>query len=219
MLGAKAHVHSLRISLRQLVKHKNQYTLITNSQPTRPICTSQVCKRRVQVYHLKDYREKHMTDPLKQVPPKQTISNAKQYLEVEDNLNLVVHDKDGETIIEAEPRKTGRESLVVNSPDHSCGGCALCRLNLKGLDYTDVMILSQFIKRDGSLATRHESKLCNSSYYRVKRLIHQAQRCNLIKRPDNYFRPGTWHDMNTYLERDRNRDQPMTVVKKEYWRI
>lgn len=97
--------------------------------------------------------------------------------------------------------------------------CLLCRLNLRGLNYTDVKILSQFMNPDGSLKTYHESQICSKQYIKVKRLIKQAQRCNLIKRPADYLVPGPWHDLNTYIEVDRRRDQPMTVVKKEYWKI
>lgn len=136
---------------------------------------------------------------------------------VEDFLNLNIQEKEKETYIDAELVATGREGKVINIKSDTA--CALCKLNLKNLNYTDVMILSQFIKKDGSLATYHESKLCSKQYIRVKTLIKQAQRCNLIKRPADYFVPGAWHDFNTYLEPDRKRDQPMKVIKKEYWKL
>lgn len=135
---------------------------------------------------------------------------------LEDFLDLKVETKGDETYVVAEPIPTGRENRIINIDS---GSCALCRLNLKNLDYTDVKILSQFIKRDGSLATYHESQLCSKQYRKVELLIKKAQRCNLIPRPPDYFVPGPWHELNTYLEPDRRRDQPMKVVKKQYWKI
>lgn len=139
---------------------------------------------------------------------------------LEDFLELKIDTKDDVTHVEAVPVPTGREGLVVQvQSELNKEACSLCRLNLKNLAYTDVMIISQFIKKDGSLATIEESKLCAKQYKRVKMLIAQAQRCNLIERPADYLVPGAWHDLNTYLERDRKRDQPMKVIKKQYWKL
>lgn len=115
---------------------------------------------------------------------------------------------------------TGREGKVVPTPDNTINdkACSLCRLNLRNLSYTDVLILEQFIGPDGKQFTRHESNLCQRKFMLVKTLIEKARRCNLIDRPSDYFVPGPWHDLNTYLERDRKRDQPMRVVKKQYWK-
>lgn len=136
---------------------------------------------------------------------------------IEDNLKLEIKENANETHIGAIPVDTGRSKHLVKV-DHQTA-CVLCRLNLRNLNYTDVMILSQFIKRNGSLVTYHESKLCSKQYNKVVDLIKKAQRCNLIQRPPNYLVPGPWHDLNTYLEPDRRRDQPMKVIKKEYWKI
>lgn len=135
---------------------------------------------------------------------------------LEDFLDLKVETKEGATYVEARPVSTGRENKIINIDSSAC---VLCRLNLKNLDYTDVKILSQFIKCDGSVATFHESKLCSRQYNIVTQLIKKAQRCNLIPRPADYFVPGAWHELNTYLESDRRRDQPMKVIKKEYWKL
>lgn len=145
-----------------------------------------------------------------------TRNNHDQTTWLEDNLKLKVDEGSDKTYVEAIPTNTGREGKVLKS-DPGC--CTLCRLNLRNLQYTDVMILSQYIKRNGQLVTYHESKLCTSQYRKIIRLIKQAQRCNLIQRPADYLSPGPWHDLNTYLEPDRKRDQPMKVVKPEYWKI
>ena len=136
---------------------------------------------------------------------------------LEDNLELRIKDSEKETYVEAIPVKTGREGKVIETP--SKHACALCRLDLPSLDYTDVLILDQFIKKNGSIVTFHESKLCSKQYRKITKLIEQAQRCNLVKRPADYLVPGPWHDLNTYLEPDRKRDQPMKIIKKEYWKI
>lgn len=136
---------------------------------------------------------------------------------LEDYLDLRI-ERTGpeETYIEGIPINTGREDRVIKIKSEAC---ALCRLNLVSLKYTDVMILGQFIKRDGSLVTYKESKLCKKQYSRIRKMITMAQRCNIIKRPDDYLVPGPWHDLNTYLEWDRKRDQPMKVIKKQYWKL
>uniref|UniRef100_A0A6G1S4L8 28S ribosomal protein S18a, mitochondrial n=1 Tax=Aceria tosichella TaxID=561515 RepID=A0A6G1S4L8_9ACAR len=157
------------------------------------------------------------TGPISTSQP--TLSDATY---IEDNLKLNVKElATDETLIEAVPVDTGRAKNLVNINDTTTTStaCVLCRLNLRNLSYTDVMILSQFIKRNGSMVTYHESKLCTKQYRKVVELIKKAQRCNLIQRPPGYLVPGAWHDLNTYLEPDRKRDQPMKVVKKEYWKI
>lgn len=137
---------------------------------------------------------------------------------IEDFLDLEVDTKGDVTHVKAIPVPTGRENKLVKVDDGS-KACTLCRLNLKNLNYTDVKILGQYIKRDHSLASLEESKLCSKQYRKIKNLIKQAQRCNLIQRPADYLVPGYWHDLNTYLEPDRRRDQPMKVIKTQYWKI
>lgn len=147
-----------------------------------------------------------------------TVSTSKRLTStsVEDYLDLKIEEKENETYIEAVPIPTGREDKLVKVESKAC---VLCRLNLKNLNYTDVMILSQFIKKDGTIATLHESQLCPKQHWKVRQLITKAQRCNLIKRPADYLVTGPWHDLNTYLEPDRRRDQPMKIIKKEYWKL
>lgn len=137
---------------------------------------------------------------------------------IEDNLRLQVQTNEHETKVEAIPIPSGREGRLIQIGESS-GACALCRLNLTNLRYTDVKILSQFVKKNGSVVTFHESKLCTKQYRRVMSLIKKAWRCNLMERPNDYLVPGPWHDLNTYLEYDRKRDFPMKVIKKQYWKI
>lgn len=192
-----------------------------NAQDRR-FSTSSVNNRKRMHKHYRDAFQKAISDPLATsrggtpavVEPSQ--ENVDKLLG-EEFLRLSLRQEANETFVDAELVDSGREKHVISSPNKEA--CVLCRLNLRNLNYTDVLILSQFIKKDGSLATYHESKLCTKQYYRINRLIKQAQRCNLIQRPHDYFVPGPWHDLNTYIEKDRKRDQPMKVIKKDYWRI
>jgi len=110
--------------------------------------------------------------------------------------------------------------MIDEEPTHEpMKPCQLCRLDILNLRYTDVMILSQFMKKDGQVKSWRESDLCRHQYRKVCKLIKQAQRCKLIKRPSDYLVPGPWHDLNTYIEPDRKRDQPLTLIKPEYWKI
>lgn len=144
------------------------------------------------------------------------MEGFKTLVNLEPNLETEITSGEGETIVKAIPRPSGREGKVIGMKSDAC---PLCRLNLKNLNYTDVMILDQFVKSDGSLATFHESKLCTKQYFKVVRLINKARRCQLLRRPADYLVPGPWHDLNTYLEPDRKRDQPMKVIKKEFWKL
>lgn len=135
----------------------------------------------------------------------------------EEFLKLSLEEREDGTYVDAKPISTGRENILISKK--SGDSCVLCSLNLRNLNYTDVLILSQFIKKDGSLATYHESKLCSKQYRKVMKLIQQAQRCNLIERPPDYLVPGPWHDLNTYIEPDRRRDQPMKIINKAYWNV
>lgn len=132
---------------------------------------------------------------------------------LEDHLKVAVEQNS--------PKETYISTIQVKeeAPRTELKPCVLCRLNLPNLNYTDVKVLSQFIKKNGKVRTYHESRLCSSQYKKITKLIEQAQRCNLIARPADYFVPGQWHDLNTYLERDRKRDQPRKLIKPEYWKI
>ena len=61
--------------------------------------------------------------------------------------------------------------------------------------------------------------LCARSYAKIKYLVKQAQKAKLLPRPPGYVTDGPWDDLNTYFEfPKRHRDQPMRIIKKEYWK-
>jgi len=95
----------------------------------------------------------------------------------------------------------------------------LCRLNLRRLAYTDVMILSQFIESSGKLMAFEDTGLCGGKYWLVKQLVKDAQVAQLLPRPPDYEVFGPWDHLNTYHDwPPRFRDQPMRIVKPEYWK-
>jgi len=61
--------------------------------------------------------------------------------------------------------------------------------------------------------------LCNLMHKKVEILVKQAQRCQLLPRPSDYESFGPWDELNTYFEYpERYRDQPMRIIKPEYWK-
>lgn len=82
----------------------------------------------------------------------------------------------------------------------------------------DVLILGQFLKKDGNIMTFQESQLCGRKYFLVKQLIKKAQICKLLPRPSEWEVYGAWDELNTYHDwPPRYRDQPMKIIQKHYW--
>lgn len=150
-------------------------------------------------------------------PHKLTISALRTSIVI-PRIDIRTEERNKETYIDAVPAAEEEAKFRFPEPQHK-EPCVLCRLNLHNLNYTDVKILGQYLKSDGSVMTQAESQLCGRQYRKVESLIKKARRCNLIAREPGYFVPGPWHDMNTYLEIDRKRDQPMKVIKPEYWKL
>lgn len=66
--------------------------------------------------------------------------------------------------------------------------------------------------------SREVTGLCARSYAKVANLVKQAQAARLMPRPPGYEVTGPWEDENRYFEWPRrNRDQPMRIIRKEYW--
>ncbi|KAJ6223942.1 hypothetical protein RDWZM_002487 [Blomia tropicalis] len=138
-----------------------------------------------------------------------------------------VSENDEKIVVEAVKVESERTSYLVEKIveiDESlkrksyCGACPLCKLNLKRLAYSDVLILEQFIESNGTLIAREFTGLCHKSYAKVRTLVKQSQKAKLLPRPPNYESPGVWDDLARYYEYPkRTRDQPMNVIKKEYW--
>merc|ERR1712179_815750 len=88
------------------------------------------------------------------------------------------------TTVEGVVKKSDRadQSVKLDGPG---GCCPLCRLDMT-LKYTDVLILSQFLRPDGCQLPKQITGLCNYQQKRVANLVHQAQRAGLMPnlRPD-----------------------------------
>ncbi|CAG2119455.1 unnamed protein product [Medioppia subpectinata] len=110
-----------------------------------------------------------------------------------------------------------RDQLVTKTHTHKdC--CPLCRLNLRRLDYTDVLILRQFIESNGKQMPQSITGLCNRMHQRVHQLVKKAQKCQLLPRPPDYQSYGPWDELNTYYEwPERRRDRPMDIIEPKFW--
>ena len=112
-----------------------------------------------------------------------------------------------------------KERLAAAPPEARPDACPLCRLGLRGLAYSDVLILSQFLAPDGTLMSIGDSKLCGSQYFKVKKLVETAQKCRLLPRPAAYEAYGPWDRLNTYHDwPPRRRDVAKRCVQPYYWK-
>lgn len=109
--------------------------------------------------------------------------------------------------------------LAVAPAEARADACPLCKLGLKGIQYSDVLILSQFMTDDGKLMPISETKLCAKQYYKVKREVEMAQKCRLLPRPADYEVYGPWDKLNTYHDwPPRRRDVAKKCVQPYYWK-
>lgn len=112
-----------------------------------------------------------------------------------------------------------KEKIATPPPEARADACPLCKLGLKNVSYSDVLILSQFLAPDGTLMSIEESKLCGTQYHRIKRSVELAQKCRLLPRPQGYEVYGPWDSLNTYHDwPPRRRDVAMRDVQPYYWK-
>ncbi|KAL5007934.1 hypothetical protein ScPMuIL_013515 [Solemya velum] len=106
------------------------------------------------------------------------------------------------TVVEGIKVKSDRADNVIKD---TC----LCKLELD-MKYTDVLILSQFLRPDGCMLPRHVTGVCAYQQKNLKKLIHKAQRAGLMPnlrpdRRDGKQRQGPmsswkWKKYNVYFE-------------------
>ncbi|XP_073484827.1 large ribosomal subunit protein mL66 [Aquarana catesbeiana] len=66
-------------------------------------------------------------------------------------------------------------------PPNPSGQCPICRWNLKHkYDYTDVLVLSQFIRSDGGMIPRKVTGLCSEEHKKVVACVKMAHRAGLL---------------------------------------
>ncbi|GCC17021.1 hypothetical protein chiPu_0017420, partial [Chiloscyllium punctatum] len=97
-------------------------------------------------------------------------------------LREIIRVQDGQcTTIEG--RKI-EDSLVASEPPNPSGQCPICRWNLKHkYNYTDVLLLSQFIRSDGGMLPRRITGLCFEEHKKIEICVKMAHRAGLL--PDH----------------------------------
>ncbi|XP_071995891.1 large ribosomal subunit protein mL66 [Engystomops pustulosus] len=92
------------------------------------------------------------------------------------------------------------------SPPNPEGQCPICRWNLKHkYDYTDVLVLGQFIRSDGGMLPRKVTGLCTEEHKKVEACVKMAHRAGLFpnhrpKLPEGFTPKPKFH-LNRYLTR------------------
>ncbi|KAG8201675.1 hypothetical protein JTE90_012741 [Oedothorax gibbosus] len=110
-----------------------------------------------------------------------------------------VTETEKQIVIEGVEVKSEREGKVVDMAKR--GGCPLCRLGLKNLKHSDILILQQFINSDGTVIPQHITGICNKQQFRVKRAVGLAQRAGLIPKKPGTPLFGDWEKYNTYFKK------------------
>ncbi|GAB6020677.1 Ribosomal protein [Chamberlinius hualienensis] len=80
-------------------------------------------------------------------------------------------------IIEGVYVESPRKNYLVSTEKSDC--CYMCKLNLD-LQHTDVLILSQFVKADGTLLPEHVTGLCGMQQKIMDSLVKQAIHAGLM---------------------------------------
>ncbi|XP_064623053.1 large ribosomal subunit protein mL66-like [Lineus longissimus] len=100
---------------------------------------------------------------------------------------IVKKEQSGVTVVEGRYVGSPRSDYVaphLKSEEHQ-GACPLCRLNLN-VDYTDVLILSQFLDPSGEVLPREITGLCRKQHGKVEFLVERSKRAGLMS---NYPTP------------------------------
>ncbi|KAE8600132.1 hypothetical protein XENTR_v10013088 [Xenopus tropicalis] len=98
------------------------------------------------------------------------------------------------------------EDKAAASPPNPAGQCPICRWNLKHkYTYTDVLLLSQFIRSDGGMLPRRVTSLCTEEHRKVETCVKMAHRAGLLPNhrpalPEGHV-PQPKFQLNRYLTR------------------
>lgn len=90
-----------------------------------------------------------------------------------------------------------RKGAVVKSK-HTSSACPLCRLGIKFINHTDVLILSQFMDSQGNMLPRNVTGLCAKQHNIVNTLLYKAQRTGLIYK-EEHAPKERWQELNNYF--------------------
>ncbi|XP_006625845.2 large ribosomal subunit protein mL66 [Lepisosteus oculatus] len=116
----------------------------------------------------------------------------------------VVEKKDGKTtVIEGKLVATQPQP----EPPNPSGQCPICRWNLKHkYNYTDVLLLSQFIRSDGGMLPRRVTGLCTEEHRKIEVCVKMAHRAGLLPDhkpllPEGHVPKKQKPQLNRYLTR------------------
>lgn len=88
------------------------------------------------------------------------------------------------TQIEGAVVESDRKGKVLDI-DNSRDLCPLCPQKIRiPVRYTDVLIISQFIRENGEVLPQHVTGLCLKAHLRLLRVVRQAQYAGLIPEPE-----------------------------------
>ncbi|XP_028808862.1 large ribosomal subunit protein mL66 [Denticeps clupeoides] len=98
------------------------------------------------------------------------------------------------------------ETAVSPQPPNPAARCPIYRWNLQNkYNYTDVLLLSQFIRSDGGMLPRRITGLCAQEHFKIAACVQMAHRAGLL--PDHRPRLPEGHvpkpkpQLNRYLTR------------------
>ena len=132
---------------------------------------------------------------------------------------MIIEENDNVTVVKGVEIDSDRKQSLIQSVEKN-PACPLCRLNLKNLSYTDILIIGQFVDKTGKMMPREDTQLCNRQYGIVSHLLYKAQTCRLLPRPKDWPEAaGTYDKLNSYyMYPYKRRDDMFWIVKDKYWK-
>ncbi|XP_060610020.2 large ribosomal subunit protein mL66 isoform X1 [Anolis sagrei] len=134
-------------------------------------------------------------------------------------LRKVVERTEGNTtVIEGEVV----DIVEAPTPPNPSGQCPICRWNLKHkYTYSDVLLLSQFIRSDGGMLPRSVTGLCTIEHKKIAVCVQMAHRAGLLpnhrpKLPEGFV-PKKKIKLNRYLTRYSVRSVKPIYNKGRKW--
>ena len=115
---------------------------------------------------------------------------------------IEITESDNEVVIEG---VSVERPAAVNCGSGNCH--PLCRLPfVHEIKHTDVLILDQFVGKNGEIIPRKVTGLCRRQHYRMNKLIRMAQKAGLFPPEKDVYREEKkdkymiWNRMNTYWD-------------------
>lgn len=92
---------------------------------------------------------------------------------------VVEESEGGDTVVQGHYLPSPNAQLLVKAAGEDSKACPLCALDLD-VKHTDVLILSQFMRSNGSILPRRVTGLCGKQQRRITWLIIMAQKAGLM---------------------------------------